>query len=299
MTDQSPGRPALAGSSASAPARSLASALAGSSASAPAGSSASAPAGSLGPAGSGLAGPGPVPAPAGLAASRSLASGSSALGSAGGLTSAHVGGTTLASSTRRGGEGPTREHRSGAVFSTGPSALLMSGLAQMPLTGAESPRTERILEKARTAGIQAVAPWRAALMATSEKPKSYAATVKSRLNPPHLLTVQAGTEERSYIREETFSRLIDVVEKHILNDQSEVALTLQCAFKRWSGGWGLLGCLDQATADYLVCVVAGVKIDSNSFRAWRKGEQGRLLKMSYTPEITNIPAGKPVMDRMV
>ncbi len=47
-------------------------------------------------------------------------------------------------------------------------------------------------------------------------------------------------------------------------------------------------------------VIAGVKIDGNSFMACRKGEQGRLLKMSfYTPEITNIPAGKPVMDHMV
>ena len=137
----------------------------------------------------------------------------------------------------------------------------------MPPTGVESPTTARMLEKAQAAGIQAVAPWKAALTSTSEKPKSYVATVNSGFNPTHLLTVQAGSDERSYIREETFSRLIDEVEKHILNDQSGEAMSLQCAFKRWSGGWGLLGCLNQATVDYLVRVVAGVKIDGNSFRA--------------------------------
>ncbi len=62
----------------------------------------------------------------------------------------------------------------------------------------------------------------------------------------------------------------------ILADQSEDVPIIQCSFKRWARGKGLLGCLDKETADYISQIVSKVKIDGKTFKAWPGGSMGSL-----------------------
>ncbi len=98
----------------------------------------------------------------------------------------------------------------------------------------------------------------AAIQPPSRTLRSYKATVKG--DNPYILTVHVGTDERSYVEKELFFRLIDEVEKVILADQSKEVPELYCFFRRWAGGWGLLGCPNKATADYLSWIVTGIKM---------------------------------------
>ncbi len=109
-------------------------------------------------------------------------------------------------------------------------------------------------------------------------PKSYTAVAKNgrAQSLPHLLCIHQGTEESLFIDENLFSRVKDAIEKIILADQSEDDPIVQCSFKRWAGGKGLLSCLDKETADYISQIVSMVKIDSKTFRAWPRGEYGKL-----------------------
>ncbi len=101
-------------------------------------------------------------------------------------------------------------------------------------------------------------------------PKSYAAAAKGGKTQslPHLLCVHLCTEEHTYIGEEIFSRVIDAMEKTILANQSEVVPEIWCSFKRWTGGRGLLSCINKETTDYLSQAVSKVEIEGKSFRAW-------------------------------
>ncbi len=54
-----------------------------------------------------------------------------------------------------------------------------------------------------------------------EAPKTYASVVKNRKLLLHLLCVHVRTKERTYIDESLFHKLIDELEKAILDHQSE------------------------------------------------------------------------------
>ncbi len=59
---------------------------------------------------------------------------------------------------------------------------------------------------------------------------------------------------------------------------------VRCAFRRWAGGRGLLGCENKETADYLAGLIGGIQVDDQSFKAWTRGECRRLKRMTfYTP----------------
>ncbi len=95
------------------------------------------------------------------------------------------------------------------------------------------------------------------------------------------------------IKENLFSRIIDTIEKTILVDQSEDVPQVLCSFKRWAGRKGLLGCLDKETADYISQIVSKFKINGKTFRAWPRGEYGKLRRLTfYVPSQDNLPAGQ-------
>ncbi len=119
-------------------------------------------------------------------------------------------------------------------------------------------------------------------MAPKAAPKSYVTAVSQNL--PHQLSVHLGTEERTFVDEATFTTLMEEMEKRTLAADTKEVLPIQCAYTCWAGGQGLLGCLNQATADYISQTIAGIKIDGKSFKAWCRGEQGRLTRVTfYTP----------------
>ena len=128
--------------------------------------------------------------------------------------------------------------------------------------------------------------------------KSYATAAKSGLQPSHLLHVHLGQEDREFIPEDLFNKLVDVVEERVIEDRD--APKLKCSFTRWTGGKGLLGCQDEMTAKYLSNTISEIRVAGRSFKAWPRGELGRLDRLTfYTPDFAKLPAGKPVVDQMV
>ncbi len=115
--------------------------------------------------------------------------------------------------------------------------------------------------------------------------------------PP--LCVHLGKEEHAYINKSLFSRHSDEMERQILTDCSEVAAKFSCSYKKWVGDCGLLGCKNQATADYLRQVTASIELDSQSFCAWPKEELGKLESLTfYIPNFSHLSAGHPVLDHL-
>ncbi len=152
--------------------------------------------------------------------------------------------------------------------------------------------------KASKQRVEPVATKRGPQMAPKVAPKSYATAVSRNL--PHQLSVHLGTEERTFMDEATFTTLMEEMEKRTLAADTKEVPPIWCAYTRWAGGRGLLGCLNQATADYIRQTIAGIKIDGKSFKAWCRGEQGRLARVTfYTPALSSLPAGKAVMDQLI
>ncbi len=99
---------------------------------------------------------------------------------------------------------------------------------------------------------------------------------------------------------ETFTTLMGEVENHMLAADFKEVLTIRCEYAHWVGGQGLLGCLNQAMADYLSQIITGIQVDDKTFKAWRRGEKGELTRTSfYTPVLNNLPAGKTFIDQLV
>ena len=85
-----------------------------------------------------------------------------------------------------------------------------------------------------------------------------------------------------------------------LVDSSDIAAKLSCSYKKWVGGCGLLGCKNQATADYPSQVVASIELNGQSFCGWPKGEHGKLKRMTfYTPNLTHLPAGHSFVNCLI
>ncbi len=133
-------------------------------------------------------------------------------------------------------------------------------------------------------------------------PKLYAVVAKNGKTQslPHLLCIHQGTEEHLFIDKNLFSRVIDTIEKMILADQSENVPQVWCSFIRWAGGKRLLGCLDKENADYISQIVSKVKINGKTFRAWPRGEYGKLKRLTfYVPSQNSLLAGQASMDCLV
>ncbi len=91
---------------------------------------------------------------------------------------------------------------------------------------------------------------------------------KGRKRPVNLRYIHKGTEERAFIDEALFSRVVGEIEQLFPGDSvRDMAPLICCAFKRWAGGKGLLGCMDKVTTDYMSKLVAGLHIDGQSLKA--------------------------------
>ncbi len=111
--------------------------------------------------------------------------------------------------------------------------------------------------------------------ATRGSPKSFAMAVKSGLQLSQLLHIHLGQEERDYIAKDLFHKLMNKVEERIIADQTKEVSKLQSLYTWWARGKWLLGCQDEAMAEYLSRMISKIRMGGRCYKACPRGGAGK------------------------
>ncbi len=191
-----------------------------------------------------------------------------------------------------------------AVLHSFPTAADKAGTNEPPISLTEALATvvlQIVFPDAPKAGPAIPDPQQGNAETMRRPPKSFATAAKSGRQPSHLLHIHFRQENREFILEELFDRLMAEVEERVIKDQCKGAPKLRCSFTCWAGGKGLLGCQDEITAKYLSHIISNIKVGDGTFKAWPRGEHRKLDRLTfYTPEkLAKLQAGQSVIDQMV